>query len=194
MPADRVPSISLAAGLTLRDWLRPWLATCLKWPNDVLGPDLKKLAGILSEAVGSSSGRIRGVVVGVGLNVSWPNGAPPDGLRTPAASLRDYGVDASFETLRATLPIWASGLRDWRDRLTGSGQAALADAYNAAMCAVKRPVRLKSFESDHSVGYIEGVSPAGKLRFRRADSGEIVDIESGELELQDTSVSMPAGD
>lgn len=47
----------------------------LKWPNDLLVGD-RKLAGILAESV-VVDGRVEAVVVGMGLNVTWP---PPEAL------------------------------------------------------------------------------------------------------------------
>jgi BirA family transcriptional regulator, biotin operon repressor / biotin---[acetyl-CoA-carboxylase] ligase len=49
----------------------------IKWPNDLLGPDGRKLAGVLAEAdilgVPAGSGTLRApIVVGIGINVDWP--------------------------------------------------------------------------------------------------------------------------
>jgi BirA family biotin operon repressor/biotin-[acetyl-CoA-carboxylase] ligase len=67
------------------------LATGLKWPNDLLGPDGRKLAGVLAEAdLGAAAGPARPpVVVGIGINVAWParlDDLPPE-LTTTATSL-----------------------------------------------------------------------------------------------------------
>lgn len=57
-----------------------------KWPNDLLVGE-RKLAGVLSEAVLEGS-RVEAVVVGVGLNLRWPQGPPPE-LAETAVSLED---------------------------------------------------------------------------------------------------------
>jgi BirA family transcriptional regulator, biotin operon repressor / biotin---[acetyl-CoA-carboxylase] ligase len=49
----------------------------LKWPNDLLA-DGSKLAGVLAEADFDGT-RLRGVVVGIGLNVAWPGPAEAGG-------------------------------------------------------------------------------------------------------------------
>jgi len=55
----------------------------LKWPNDLLTPDGRKLAGILVEArVGTSSPGL--VILGIGLNIRPP--VPPG-----AAALSEFG-------------------------------------------------------------------------------------------------------
>ncbi len=42
------------------------VALGVKWPNDLLAPDGRKVAGVLAEAEGDA------VVVGIGVNVAWP--------------------------------------------------------------------------------------------------------------------------
>jgi BirA family biotin operon repressor/biotin-[acetyl-CoA-carboxylase] ligase len=51
----------------------------VKWPNDLLAPDGRKVAGVLAEsdvsgpgAPGPTPGRLPAVVVGIGINVNWP--------------------------------------------------------------------------------------------------------------------------
>lgn len=63
----------------------------IKWPNDLVvgrvgAPDDRKLAGILAEAV-ASEGRLDAVVVGIGINVNWPDELPSE-LADRATSLR----------------------------------------------------------------------------------------------------------
>jgi BirA family transcriptional regulator, biotin operon repressor / biotin---[acetyl-CoA-carboxylase] ligase len=58
----------------------------LKWPNDLVVDD-RKLAGILAESV-LTGGRLDAVVVGMGLNVNWPDDLPDRlGLDATAANL-----------------------------------------------------------------------------------------------------------
>lgn len=61
------------------------LQASLKWPNDILAPDGRKLAGILCEAV---SGAAPFVVAGIGVNVSQSDASWPPGLVGRATSLR----------------------------------------------------------------------------------------------------------
>ncbi len=87
--ARRVPLLCLAAGWVVAEAAGP--RTSVKWPNDVLGPDGRKVAGILAEA---AAGPVPDwVIVGVGLNVV---SAPP--LPT-AAALADYGPPPELDAL-----------------------------------------------------------------------------------------------
>jgi BirA family biotin operon repressor/biotin-[acetyl-CoA-carboxylase] ligase len=61
------------------------LRASLKWPNDLLAPDGRKLAGILCEAV---SGSRPFVIAGIGINVRQPESAWPPELAGRATSLR----------------------------------------------------------------------------------------------------------
>jgi BirA family transcriptional regulator, biotin operon repressor / biotin---[acetyl-CoA-carboxylase] ligase len=66
VPAARRGWLPLLTGVALAESVGEvtGVRTSLKWPNDLLALDGRKLAGILAEAAG------RAVVVGVGLNVS----------------------------------------------------------------------------------------------------------------------------
>lgn len=185
LPAERLPLLSLAAGLALVEWLDACLATCqLKWPNDVLGPDCRKLAGILCEGVWNGASP-RGAIIGVGVNVSWPSGDMPAEIKNTAAALQDYGSQVGYNELKSDLPTWAGNYLRWQDKIVKNELDDLAIAYNKKLLAKARPVTYKSFESPSVVGYIEGVSKAGKLQFRRQSDGELLEITSGELALAD---------
>ncbi len=83
----------------------------VKWPNDLM-IEGEKLAGILAEVAPGPAGRAS-VVVGVGLNVNWPEPGGSQGVSVP----RDPG--ATGATGFAATSLWrASGARhDRRDLL-----------------------------------------------------------------------------
>ncbi len=62
------------------------MRTSLKWPNDLLAPDGRKLAGILAEVADGA------VVVGVGLNVSTTTDELP-ATGTSLSLVADHPVD-----------------------------------------------------------------------------------------------------
>jgi BirA family transcriptional regulator, biotin operon repressor / biotin---[acetyl-CoA-carboxylase] ligase len=68
----------------------------LKWPNDLLVGE-RKLAGILAEAdAGPASAGARAVVVGLGLNVAWPQELP-DELQETATALNHAAGSRAVE-------------------------------------------------------------------------------------------------
>lgn len=77
--------LALAAAVAIVEAC-PAVPLQIKWPNDVLGPDGRKVAGILAEAEWVQ-GNIAWAVIGIGLNI----GAAPE-LPT-AACLADYGAE-----------------------------------------------------------------------------------------------------
>ena len=89
----------------------------VKWPNDIVTGDDRKLAGILAEAdlapaeaAGTRSSRppVPPVVVGIGINVNWPvsDGDLPPELRGSAASLRQLtGAPVDREALLRELLV-----------------------------------------------------------------------------------------
>lgn len=186
--AEHLPLLSLAAALALCEWLNNWLQCQIKWPNDILGPDGRKLAGILCE--GAWNGTVpRGAIIGVGINISWPNSGPPADLLKTAATLRDYACLASYSNLKDDLPSWVNHYLQWQEKIIAGHLESFAAAYNKKLMVQTRQVTYKSFESDSVVGYIEGISQAGKLLFRRHDNGALLEVTSGELALVDIPAS-----
>jgi len=117
---DAVDALGPAGGAPLR----------IKWPNDLLAPDGRKVAGVLAEAdLGAApGGPAAPVVVGIGINVNWPGSDQdlPTELRGAAASLRQLaGAPVDREALLHALLV-ALGPRT--DALaTAAGRAHLAD-------------------------------------------------------------------
>lgn len=71
---DRVQLAASVVALAAADAVREvsGLELGIKWPNDLLAADGRKVAGILAEADLAPAGRPPVVVVGLGLNVNWP--------------------------------------------------------------------------------------------------------------------------
>ena len=85
----------------------------LKWPNDLLVGS-RKLAGILAEADGSA------VVVGMGMNVNWPDGVPDEIASIAVAVNEVAGQAVDVETL---LQRWLAELGARYDHLDPSAIA-----------------------------------------------------------------------
>ena len=85
-PAAAAPRATLAAAVAVTGALaEAGVDAGIKWPNDVLAADGRKLAGILTEMEGEAD-RIRWLVVGIGLNAA----VDPDALPETAASVVEY--------------------------------------------------------------------------------------------------------
>lgn len=129
LPVTAVAGFSLLPSLAVLDILHELQDTdnragC-KWPNDIR-VDGRKLCGILTECVSETDGRIRGAIVGVGLNLrSAPPADHPDTLPPVAlAELVAGPLDPEFLTRKLCAALmrrteqWCAGqrpalLREW---------------------------------------------------------------------------------
>jgi len=80
---------SLAAAVAVGNTIQQTtgLPARLKWPNDIL-VHTKKVSGLLLESA-IQTGRLRHLVLGIGLNVNLPRGAFPDEIRDSITSLQE---------------------------------------------------------------------------------------------------------
>ena len=117
----------------------------LKWPNDLVAatPDgERKLGGILAEA-GWSGSRLDAVVVGLGLNVTWPPTVPDElqGIAVALNHLTDEPLDrgdllvALLLRLEAILarPAPAGLVERWRHLATTLGREVRAELASGAV-------------------------------------------------------------
>lgn len=150
--------LSIAVGLAVREGLREatGLDVTLKWPNDVL-LEGRKVCGILSEAVDTSTGRA--AVLGMGINVALT----ADQLPVPTATSlhlagSDVGADAvALAVLRA--------LHRWYGRFD-AGHSLVAD-YRAACDTIGKDVQV-SVPGGIVHGQAVGVDADGSLIVRSA--------------------------
>lgn len=173
VPVELWGWLPLTAGVAARDAVR---TACrvpveLKWPNDLVvttavggaagtitgGP--RKLAGILSEAVGDA------VVLGIGINVALDS----EDLPTPQATSVQVEGGALDRTalLAALLPALAHRLDQWRHDI-----AALRDDYRAACATIGRPVEVQRPGGAALSGTVMGVDDRGHLL---VDAGGVVE-------------------
>ena len=132
--ATRVP---LACAVAVAEALASLVPqVTIKWPNDVLAPDGRKLAGILCEGLS----RARAVVVGVGVDVGHEQF--PAELAPHAVSLRMLGADAE----RGEVALALIGALDaWLPRAVTDWQAVQA-AWRARCGTLGQPVRVGELE------------------------------------------------
>jgi BirA family biotin operon repressor/biotin-[acetyl-CoA-carboxylase] ligase len=157
LPAERLSACTRAVALAAAEACRgAGLDPELKWPNDLMVAG-RKLAGILAESIPGAVGR--DVVVGLGLNVTWP---PPDHAVTddqpsthdravasgPAGSVAALATSLWRETGRRLHPneVLASVLEALDSRIgdleTPAGMARQADEYRRRCATLGRPVRV----------------------------------------------------
>lgn len=130
----------------------------VKWPNDLVAgtsqvPDDRKLAGVLAEST-VVDGRVDAVVVGIGLNVNWPDGFP-DELAATAVSLRQLvGHDVDRTDLVVAM------LRRFEAHLAAPER--VRDDVLARSATVGRVVRVERGDGS-VVGTATGLTADGRL-------------------------------
>lgn len=80
--------LGLAAALAAAEACGTVAPVSLKWPNDLVSVDGKKVGGLLIETIFSGE-RMTGAVVGVGVNVNWARAEMPAEIAADAISLAD---------------------------------------------------------------------------------------------------------
>jgi BirA family biotin operon repressor/biotin-[acetyl-CoA-carboxylase] ligase len=150
----------------------------LKWPNDLLEPGgPRKIGGILAESV-LEGDRLEGLVVGLGLNVTWPDELPPELAEIAVAlnHLGGVGVDRG-ELLGALLVE----LEQWCAALTSNdGRARLRTAYEQACATIGAVVRVQLTDGRELVGRAERLEPDGALVVR-VDAGTGHTVTAGDV-------------
>jgi BirA family biotin operon repressor/biotin-[acetyl-CoA-carboxylase] ligase len=144
----------------------------IKWPNDLL-LDGRKLAGILAE-LRSTAGKGCDLVLGVGVNVTEPEGGFPADLRGRAIALHP-GAQAGMllrERLAGELLLELAGLHprlaagDW-DPVARCWESLAPGARGQAVRVLSAPLVEKGtllYE-----GLTEGLDTEGALKVRRED-------------------------
>ncbi len=141
----------------------------LKWPNDLVWPGDgsaadRKLAGILAEVdwpAGSPPGSDAtvAVVVGIGINVSWPTELPPELVDIAVACNHISSTVVDREDLLVAI---LRGLDAHYQRLLAGDRASLLAAWRSRSATLGREVRVE-MSSEEIVGVARDITPAGHL-------------------------------
>jgi BirA family biotin operon repressor/biotin-[acetyl-CoA-carboxylase] ligase len=181
LPVGQVQLTALAAAVAASDacaevaGVRPRV----KWPNDLVVADStgaeRKVAGILSES-SLRGDSVAAVVIGMGMNVNWPDEFPEE-LVDIATSLNHHaGHDVDREALLVGYLIGLERLLDGLD--TDEGRRTLLERYRALSATLGRPVRVELGSGDLS-GHASDVNDEGHLMVDVA--GSLVEIPAGDV-------------
>ncbi len=127
----------------------------LKWPNDLVWAD-RKLAGVLAESIVEGT-EVQALVVGVGLNLWWPEAGPPQEIAAGAVSLEEAsGCRVDRDQL----------VRSWVDRVDtalGANVVDLLADYRRSCFTLGQAVRVSTAGGEALDGIAVDVTDAGAL-------------------------------
>lgn len=179
LPPDALHLLNAAVALAAADACQELagLEPELKWPNDLMVGG-RKLAGILSEAdLGGPAGAV--VVVGMGLNVSWPSDLPED-LVGIATSL-DRVAARPVERADLLVAVLVGLERRYAPLGSPAGRAALAGEYRRRCATIGREVRVELTDESFT-GTATDVADSGHLLvstaacLREVSAGDVVHL------------------
>jgi BirA family biotin operon repressor/biotin-[acetyl-CoA-carboxylase] ligase len=178
VPAARRGWVPLLVGVALAEAVGEvtGVRTSLKWPNDLLAGDGRKLAGVLAESIASPGGP-GAVVVGVGLNVSTRRDELPD-TGTSLSLVTGAPVDRGpvlLGYLRALERRWTG----WVAALGDPVASGLARDYLAWSSTVGQQVEVALPDGATLSGVAEAVDWDGRLSVRTAQGP--VELASGDI-------------
>jgi BirA family biotin operon repressor/biotin-[acetyl-CoA-carboxylase] ligase len=171
------------------------LSVGLKWPNDLIWIDGKKLAGILTE-LDIEDDQLNWAVIGIGLNVnvdfSWQTEAEPDRPGRPNSggpSLAQTATSLSMimgrDTSGLRLPILQSFLFNVEQRYEALRRGQLPHReWQEGLVGIGQPVTVTNLGEAHRYeGTLTGVDENGAILLTQAD-GSTVTIFAGDVTLR----------
>jgi BirA family biotin operon repressor/biotin-[acetyl-CoA-carboxylase] ligase len=168
LPAARWPWLPLMAGVAVARTV----GGRVKWPNDVLlGPELKKVCGILVERIETADGPA--AIVGIGINTSLA----AEELPVPTAtSLR---IERGADVDRTEVLVELLGNLSSAYALLHDDPAHLAGEYLALSATIGRRVRAELPGGKDLTGTAIGVDEHGRLLLDVA--GETTAVGAGDI-------------
>ncbi len=178
VPAARKGWLPLLTGVALAEAVgeSTGVLTSVKWPNDLLARDGRKLAGILAETA-SSGTRPIAVVVGTGLNVSTTVAELPD-TGTSLAEVTGGTVDRAPVLLAFLRALERRYLR-WVEHLGDPVASGLAVDYLRWSSTVGSDVQVQMPDGSVLAGVAEAVDWDGRLVVRTPAG--TVELASGDV-------------
>ncbi|MGY2129954.1 biotin--[acetyl-CoA-carboxylase] ligase [Blastococcus sp. SYSU DS0617] len=174
VPAARRGWLPLLTGVALAEAVgeSTGVLASVKWPNDLLARDGRKLAGILAESSGKA------VVVGTGLNVSTTAAELPD-TGTSLAEVTGGTVDRGPVLLAFLRALERRYLR-WVEHLGDPVASGLATDYLRWSSTVGSAVRVQMPDGSVLDGVAEAVDWDGRLVVRTPAG--TVELASGDVQ------------
>lgn len=172
------PMLTVVMGLSVAQAAeRMGVETSIKWPNDVV-VSRKKICGILTE-MSVEEGKIRYVVIGVGINVNLDT--LPEELADKATSL--YLETGKTYDRNEMVSYVMERFEENYERFVKSGDLSLLqEDYNRMLANYGQPVRVLDPLAPYE-GIARGINQKGELIVEKTD-GTVVNVSAGEVSVR----------
>lgn len=179
---SRLGPFTVWMGLALCEHLEGELGTRLglKWPNDLLDPEGRKVAGMLTEARVDADA-VRELVFGLGLNLAGPGKDWPAEVRRRAGSLEAL-ARRPLDPSAVAAGVLAALERAWEAFTDGSYRRRFRRLHDRHDALAGKEVRV-TLRGKPLAGVAEGVEDDGSLRLR-LPRGKVTLVSSGEVTLR----------
>ena len=162
----------------------------LKWPNDLVWHDGKKLAGILTEFELNEES-LNWVIVGMGLNVNIDFAklsTPAETTESTVESLRQTATSLSMLLGRDTADLRLPLVRQFLINIEQRYQSLQVgqqphQAWSERLIGMGKPITVTAMDGQQQHGLIGGVNEDGALMLRQADGTEII-VWAGDVTLR----------
>ena len=155
--------------------------TQIKWVNDVLIDD-KKVCGILTEAaMDCESGQLQYAIIGIGFNLTEPEGGFPPELRGIAGAVFPHTPPVA-----ARAKLAAAVLDRLTDYCAAPGNPLCLEAYRARSFVVGKDINILRPEREPIPATALAIEPDYALRVRLT-GGEVQRLTSGEVSIRVTA-------
>lgn len=182
LAVERLGPFTVWMGLALCEHLeKEGLARlALKWPNDLLDGEGRKVAGMLTEAR-IDADTVRDLVFGIGLNLEGPAADWPDDLRRRAGALAT-AAGRRLDPSAVAAGVLAALAEAWEAFADGSFRRRFRKLHERHDALAGKAVRV-TLRGKPLAGVAEGIEDDGALRLRTA-RGKLVKVASGEVTLR----------
>ena len=141
----------------------------IKWPNDIMIDGLRKISGILSEVV-MDSGMLKGIVVGIGINL---NAKASDlvNIKDRVATSLNLEIGTQVD-MNVFLNEFLDNFFENYDEFLSKGFEFIRNDYVSMNCSLNRELNVQVMNEIKS-GYAKGVNNNGEL-ILHADNKDLV--------------------
>lgn len=182
VPPSRLANFTLWIGVATARMLRESfdLPVVVKWPNDIWCRG-KKMAGMLTEAH-ADSGRIRGIIFGIGLNVNLDAETLSANADFRATSLRAELGGKPLDVNRVCARLLHSIETAYNAFIAGTHSRMLAECWNDFDCLYGKRV-VAVYGEEKISGIACGIDAGGNLRLRE-ENGTLRIFSAGDVSLR----------